>query len=157
LITPDELMQAAIDIARRGIEAGQSPFGCAIARDGEIITTAHNVVLATTDITAHAEITAIRRACAAVDNIFLEGTIVASTCEPCPMCAAALHWSRAETVYYGASIADAAQVGFSEMLLPAAEVAKSGGNRTRLVGGVLREECQTLFDEWGERDDRQHY
>ena len=104
---PSELMRLAIEKCRQGIAAGQSPFGCAIARDGKLLSCSHNTVVLTTDITAHAEVNAIREACRAVGDIFLDGAIVATTCEPCPMCMAALHWARVDTVYYGATIADA--------------------------------------------------
>ena len=143
-----ELMQLAIDKCRQGLAAGQSPFGCAIARDGQVLSCSHNTVVLTTDITAHAEVNAIREACRAVGNIFLEGAIVATTCEPCPMCMAALHWARVDTVYYGASIADADVAGFNELQLPAAELLRLGGSRLKLVPGILPEECKRLFAEW---------
>ena len=116
----DQLMEHAIAAARRGISAGQSPFGCAVARDGQLLVATHNTVLASTDITAHAEVNAVREACRLTDKIFLDDCLIASTCEPCPMCASALHWSRVPEVYYGATIADAATAGFNELQVPAA-------------------------------------
>src|ERR1043165_3173556 len=104
---PSDLMRLAIEKCRQGLALGQSPFGCAIARDGELLACSHNTVVLTTDITAHAEVNALREACHKIGDIFLDGAIVATTCEPCPMCMAALHWARVETVYYGATIADA--------------------------------------------------
>ena len=145
---PEELMRIAIDRARAGIAAGQSPFGCAIASPETLIAASHNCVLATTDITAHAEVVALREACAAADRILLDGAIAATTCEPCPMCTSALHWARVETVYYGATIADAKAAGFNELTLSAAELLERGGSRVRLVPGVLADECRALFDEW---------
>ncbi|MBW3596761.1 MAG: nucleoside deaminase [Planctomycetes bacterium] len=141
-------MRAAIGKAREGVAAGQTPFGCAIARDGQVIAAAHNCVLATVDITAHAEINALREGCREVGGIFLEGAIVATTCEPCPMCMAALHWARVEEVYYGATIADAAASGFNELTLSAAELLRQGRSPVRLIDGILRDECRDLFDEW---------
>lgn len=148
MIPPERLMQLAIDKCRAGIAAGQSPFGCAIACGEEILAVAHNMVLQTTDITAHAEITAIREACRTAGNILLESAVVATTCEPCPMCMAALHWARVETVYYGASIADAQAAGFNELQFPAAELLRLGNSRVKLVPGVLVDECRRLFQEW---------
>ena len=130
-------MQLAIDKCRQGLAAGQSPFGCAIARGDELLSASHNTVVLTTDITAHAEVNAVREACRHTGNILLEGAIVATTCEPCPMCMAALHWARVDTVYYGASIADAADVGFNELQLPAAELFRLGGSKLKLIPGVL--------------------
>jgi len=147
-ITPEGLMEVAIAKAREGVAAGQTPFGCAIAREGRVIASAHNRVLATTDITAHAEVNALREGCRAARNIFLEGAMVATTCEPCPMCMAALHWARVETVYYGATIADAAASGFNELTLSAAELLRQGRSPVKLIGDTLRDECGVLFEEW---------
>ena len=108
---PAALMQLAIDKCREGLAKGQSPFGCAIAQGDRVIAAAHNTVVLTTDITAHAEVNAIRQGCRAIDEIFLDEAIVATTCEPCPMCMAALHWARVQTVYFGATIADADEAG----------------------------------------------
>jgi tRNA(Arg) A34 adenosine deaminase TadA len=143
-------MRLAIAAARRGIAKGQSPFGCAISLNGTVIAAAHNVVLLTTDCTAHAEINALREACRAVGDIHLAGADVATTCEPCPMCMAALHWARVNTVYYGATIADAAAGGFNELHLPAADVVRIGKSHVRLVPGVLADECAALFREWAQ-------
>lgn len=154
---PEELMRLAIAKTREGIAAGQTPFGCAIAREGQVIAAAHNRVFATTDITAHAEMNAIRDGCRTLNRIFLEGATVATTCEPCPMCMAALHWARVAQVYYGATIADAADAGFNELTLPAAELLRAGNSRVELMDGVLRDECKTLFDEWRQSPQSQPY
>ena len=144
----EALMRQAVAAARRGIQQGQSPFGCAISLDGTVIAVEHNRVFASTDITAHAEITAIREACSKVGRIHLLGAIVASTCEPCPMCMAALHWARVARVYYGATIDDATAVGFNELKVPAAELLRVGGSSLEIIGGILPDECRTLFAEW---------
>lgn len=146
--TPEELMRIAIGAARTGVASGQSPFGCAISLNGSVVAAAHNVVRLTTDVTAHAEITALREACRVVGDVHLMGAIVATTCEPCPMCMAALHWARVDTVYYGATIADAAAGGFNELHLPAADVLRLGKSDVRLVPGILAQECAALFKEW---------
>ena len=147
-MTPTDLMSLAIEKARAGIAAGQSPFGCAIARSGELLSCSHNSVVLTTDITAHAEVNAIREACQVAGDIFLTGAVVATTCEPCPMCMAALHWARVDTVYYGATIADADKAGFNELQLPARELLRLGLSELKLVPLVLQDECKQLFDEW---------
>jgi tRNA(Arg) A34 adenosine deaminase TadA len=154
---PAELMQLAIDKCHHGLAAGQSPFGCAIARDGELLSCSHNTVVLTTDITAHAEVNAIREACREAGNIHLEGAIVATTCEPCPMCMAALHWARVDTVYYGATIADAAAAGFNELQLPAAELLRIGGSQLKLIPGVLEQECKELFTKWHTNPQKKAY
>jgi tRNA(Arg) A34 adenosine deaminase TadA len=154
---PAELMRLAVEKTRQGIAKGQSPFGCAIARDGHLLSCSHNTVVLTTDITAHAEVNAIREACRAVGDIFLEGAIVATTCEPCPMCMAALHWARVDTVYYGATIADADAAGFNELQLPAQELLELGKSGVKLVPALLRPECRALFEEWKENPQRTVY
>jgi guanine deaminase len=154
---PHALMQLAIEKCRQGIAAGQSPFGCAIARKGEVISCSHNTVVLTTDITAHAEVNAIREACRNIGSIFLDGSVVATTCEPCPMCMSALHWARVDTVYYGATIEDADSAGFNELQLPAAELLKIGKSTVRLVPQVLPAECKKLFQEWKDNPKRVVY
>jgi guanine deaminase len=154
---PSNLMRLAIEKCRQGIQAGQSPFGCAIARDDRVLSCSHNTVVLTTDITAHAEVNAIREACKAVGDIFLDGSIVATTCEPCPMCMSALHWARVDTVYYGATIADADEAGFNELQLPAAELLRMGQSTIKLVPQVLPAECKQLFAEWKANPARRVY
>ncbi len=148
MISPTDLMQLAIAKCREGMAAGNSPFGCAIAKDGQVVSVAHNVVLTTTDITAHAEVNALRIACKAVNDIFLEGAIVATTCEPCPMCMSALHWARVQTVYFGATVQDAMDTGFNELQIAAEKIASLGGSKVKLVPGLLTPECQQLFRDW---------
>lgn len=150
-MSPDELMRHAIAAAERGVDQNQSPFGCAIARDGDLIVACHNVVWQTTDITAHAEVTAIREACRKLEQILLTDCVVATTCEPCPMCTAALHWARVSTVYYGATIADAAAAGFNELKVDAEHLLREGSSSVALHAGTLAEECRTLFSRWSER------
>ena len=157
IIVPEQLMQAAIDIARLGISQGQSPFGCAILLDGQVIACRHNTVLAAPDVTAHAEINALRVACHETQQVHLPEAIVATTCEPCPMCMAALHWARVKIVYFGASIADAAEAGFNELQVSAHELLRGGGSEVKLEGGLLRDECRQLFTLWHQQPEHQCY
>jgi len=157
MIEPAELMQLAIETCREGIAAGQSPFGCAIALGDQVLVRAHNTVVMTTDVTAHAEVNALRAGCLAADAILLPEAIVATTCEPCPMCMAALHWARVGTVYYGATIADAEAAGFNELRLPAADLLRLGGSQVKLVSGILANECRQLFTDWQANPNKQVY
>ena len=146
------LMQLALDTASEGIRAGQTPFGCAIRLgDGQIVAK-HNTVFESKDITAHAEVNAIREANRVSGEMHLTGAIVATTCEPCPMCMAALHWARVREVYFGATIADAADAGFNEIDLAAADVVKAGGNKVILQGGVMHSECREQMQSWAKSD-----
>lgn len=154
---PAELMQLAIDKARLGIAGGQSPFGCAIAAHDRLLAVEHNLVLATTDITAHAEINALRAACKTSGDVHLRGSVVATTCEPCPMCLAALHWAQVDVVYFGATIADATRAGFNELRISAADMVRLGGSPLRLVPDLLADECRALFDDWLARPGHRAY
>ncbi|HWB09588.1 MAG TPA: nucleoside deaminase [Pirellulales bacterium] len=150
-IEPADLMRLAIEKCRTGIAQGESPFGCAIAVGDRVVAVSHNIVLSTTDITAHAEVTALRAACRAEQRIHLPDAIVATTCEPCPMCTAALHWAQAAKVYYGATIDDATAAGFNEMRLGSLEMVRLSNSPLELVAGFLADECRALFDEWKRR------
>ncbi|HET9785336.1 MAG TPA: nucleoside deaminase [Terriglobales bacterium] len=141
-------MQAAIAAARRGIAAGQTPFGTVIVSAGQVVAAGHNQVWASTDPTAHAEVTVIRMACQARSSITLAGCTLYSSCEPCPMCMAAIHWARLDRVVYGAAIADAAAAGFHELHLPAAELLTRGGSPVLWTPGCLAAECRQLFAAW---------
>jgi guanine deaminase len=145
----ENLMTEAIAACERGIEAGQSPFGAAIAkRSGELIFAAHNKVRLTCDPSAHAEITCIRGACEKLGTIDLSGCIMATTCEPCPMCAAAIHWARLDAVYFGATIADAEEAGFNELAFPCKRLYTEGGSNVEVTTDVCRNDCRNLFVLW---------
>jgi guanine deaminase len=148
-MTDDEAaMRLAVDIARQGIAAGQSPFGSAIVRGGHVLALAHNTVWRDHDPTAHAEVNAIRQATTAAGVIDLRGATLYTTCEPCPMCLAAIHWAKIDRVVYGADIADATAAGFGELQMPAAELARRAGSPVIVEQGSLRDECRELFRLW---------
>jgi guanine deaminase len=145
---PEELMRLAIEKTREGFKTGNSPFGCAIEQGGKVIATAHNTVLTTIDSTAHAEVNAIRVGCKHIGKWHLEGSIVATTCEPCPMCMSALHWAQVDTVYFGATVQDATDAGFNELYIDAQQILTMGRSKVKLIGGVLADECKQLFHDW---------
>jgi tRNA(Arg) A34 adenosine deaminase TadA len=144
-MTEADFMKLAIAKTEEGIAAGQSPFGAIIVKDGEVIALTHNTVWQTTDPTAHAEVNCIRSAATALATIDLKGCTMYSTCEPCPMCLSAIHWSKIDRVVFGATIADATEAGFSELHIDAAKVAELGRSPLKVEGGLLREECAALF------------
>jgi guanine deaminase len=148
---PDrDFMERAIAKAREGIAAGQSPFGAIIVRQGEVVAATHNTVWRTCDPTAHAEVNCIRAAATALGVIDLSGCEMYSTCEPCPMCLAAIHWSKIDRVVFGANIADAAGAGFKELYVDARVLAEMGRSPLQVESGLLREECARLFADWRE-------
>jgi len=150
-------MRRAIAVADEGLQAGQTPFGACVVRDGRVVAAAHNAVWARTDITAHAEIVAIRRACEVLRTIDLSGCDVYSTCEPCPMCFAACHWARIRRIVFGTRIADAEAAGFHEMPIGNDRMKALGGSEVAIVPDVLRDECAALFTRWADRRDRRAY
>jgi tRNA(Arg) A34 adenosine deaminase TadA len=141
-------MRMAIEMARAGIDADQSPFGACIVRDRQVIACEHNLVWRTTDSTAHAEITAIRSACRTVQDVKLTGATIYSTTEPCPMCFAAIHWAGIARIVYGASIAGAARAGFGELTISNVDMKRLGGSDVEVIPAILAPEAAVLFNEW---------
>jgi tRNA(Arg) A34 adenosine deaminase TadA len=153
-----ELMRKAIELCKKGIAAGDSPFGAVIARNtGEVVFAAHNTVRSSCDSTAHAEINAIRGACAKLGTANLAGHLIATTCEPCPMCAVAIHWARLDALVYGAGIADAKNAGFNELQIPCEVFYREGASRLRIYPHVLSDECTELFELWSQGPDPRPY
>ena len=150
-------MRLAFGKARQGVAARQSPFGACIARSGEVVSCEHNVVWQTTDITAHAEVHAIREACRKLHTIDLSGCVIYSTCEPCPMCFSACHWARISKIVYGASIQDAHASGFHELQIANAHLKELGGSPVEITGDFLREEAIALFRFFDQQPDKRLY
>ncbi|MEA3288719.1 MAG: nucleoside deaminase [Campylobacterota bacterium] len=141
-------MQEAVKAAKEGIKKGQTPFGTVIVKDNKIIVSAHNQVWQDTDITAHAEINAIRKCCKEIEDIDLSDCEIYTTCEPCPMCFSAIHWGRFKRIIYGASIEDAKDAGFNELDIPNRQMKELGGSGVSLTSNVLAKECKELFALW---------
>ncbi len=146
---PDpNLMRQAIALAAENVSSGRGgPFGALIARGGEIVATGVNLVTATNDPTAHAEITAIRRAAAELNSFSLDGCQMYSSCEPCPMCLAAAYWARLDAVFFGASSSDAARVGFDDSMIYG-EMSRPILQRSLPMQQLLADEAWSPFASW---------
>lgn len=144
----NKFMRLAIKKAKEGASKGQSPFGACIVKKGKVIVSAHNIVWKTTDITAHAEVTAIREACKKLKTIDLSGCEIYTTTEPCPMCFSAIHWAKIKKLYSGTKIKDAKKAGFNELTVSNREMKKIGGSKVKIVEDFLKEECQEVFTDW---------
>ena len=145
------MMKRALEAAEQGVAAGESPFGAVIARDdGTVVVAAYNTVRSKQDATAHAEINAIREACRKLGAIDLTGHVIVTTCEPCPMCATAIHWARLDAVIYGAVIGDARNAGFNELPIPCEVLYREGGSRVRVHAGLMQDKCRALFTRWAQ-------
>jgi guanine deaminase len=111
-------MARAIDLAIENVRSRRGgPFGAVVVKDGKIIAEAANGVTTANDPTAHAEVLAIRAACAKLGLFELRGCELYTSCEPCPMCLGAIYWARPDRVYFGGSAADASRVGFDDSLI----------------------------------------
>ena len=111
-------MQRAIELSREKMRAGAGgPFGATIVREGEIIAEGWNRVTSDNDPTAHAEMVAIREACRRLGTFDLSGCEIHTSCEPCPMCLAAIYWARIDAVHYANTREDAAAIGFDDSLI----------------------------------------
>jgi guanine deaminase len=141
-------MQQAIALATESVESGRGgPFGAVIVRDGEVIATGSNLVTANNDPTAHAEVVAIRNACAKLGDFVLKGCEIYTSCEPCPMCLAAIYWARLDGIYYGSTAADAAEAGFDDAFLYR-EVALPLAERSIPTINLLRDQAISSFNAW---------
>lgn len=144
----NRFMRTALREARRGLRAEEGgPFGAVIVKNDEIIARGHNRVVATHDPTAHAEIVAIRRASRRLERFHLEDCQLYTTCEPCPMCLAAILWAGIPRVYFGCTRDDAAALGFSDREIYEVLSGRASRPGFRLVP-LEREACLTAFAEW---------
>lgn len=132
------------------------PFGAVIVKGGAIVGRGHNEVTSTNDPTAHAEIVAIRRACARLGDFQLLGCEVYATCEPCPMCLGALYWARPSKIYFASTREDAAQIGFDDRSIYD-ELALAIPRRSMPMVQMLRDEAQSLFETWQQKSDKIEY
>jgi tRNA(Arg) A34 adenosine deaminase TadA len=152
-----DFMKLTIEKARQGVDEGQSPFGACIVKDGRVVVCEHNVVWATMDITAHAEVHAIRQACKKLGTIDLSGCEIYASCEPCPMCFSAIHWAKISRIVYGARIADARDSGFHELEISTLSMKEMGRSSIELVADVCRKEAAELFQYWLKKNGSKKY
>jgi tRNA(Arg) A34 adenosine deaminase TadA len=152
----DAFLRRAIELSRERMEAGHGgPFGALVTRGSEVIAEGWNQVLANNDPTAHAEIMAIRAACERLGGFHLDGCVLYTSCEPCPMCLGATIWARVGHVYYAAGRADAA-AGFADEWMYEEMAAPLSVRRLPLVQR-LRTEALTAFEAWRAKADRVEY
>ncbi|HXC96582.1 MAG TPA: nucleoside deaminase [Edaphobacter sp.] len=150
-------MEKAIALATENVKSGRGgPFGAVIVRGGDIIASGTNLVTATNDPTAHGEIVAIRNACVALKTFQLHGCEIYSSCEPCPMCLAAIYWARCDAIFYGGRASDAAAAGFDDAFLYE-EMKRPIDQRSIPAVNLLREKAISSFDAWRTRVGRIDY
>lgn len=154
---PKQLMREAIRLSREGMTNGDGgPFGAVVVKDGKIVGRGWNRVLTKNDPTAHAEVEAIRDACASLKNFDLSGAEIYTSCEPCPMCLAAIYWARIGKIHYGNTRADAADIEFDDNRIYE-EIPKKLEDRDIPMHSFLRDEAQAVFQEWKNKTDKTRY
>jgi tRNA(Arg) A34 adenosine deaminase TadA len=152
-----KFMLRAIELSRQNMQAGAGgPFGAVIVKDGQIIGEGWNQVTSSNDPTAHAEVTAIRDACKKAKNFSLDGAEIYTSCEPCPMCLAAIYWARIGKIFYGNTRKDAADIQFDDDFLYQ-EIPKDIKDRTVPMVQCGHQEALSVFTEWQEKTDKVPY
>lgn len=149
-------MRKAIALSKENVANGGGPFGAVIACDGEIIATGVNRVTSNHDATAHAEVSAIRNACAKLGTHDLSGCEIYSSCEPCPMCLGAIYWAHLDRLYYGNDKHDAANIGFDDSFIYD-ELDLKPEQRRLASSRLLSEEALAAFRLWEEKPDKIEY
>jgi len=150
-------MAEAAKVSREKMNAGfGGPFGAVVVRDGKIIGTGFNKVTTDNDPTAHAEVVAIRDACANIGDFNLSGAVIYTSCEPCPMCLSSIFWARLDKIYYANTRWDAAKIGFDDAELYD-EVAKDIEDRKIPMIHMVDEDAALAFEEWDKKEDKVRY
>ena len=150
-------LKKAIEIARIKSSSGEfGPFGAIIVKDGSIVGQGWNQVVENQDPTAHAEITAIRNACQNLNTNELENCTIYSSCEPCPMCFAAIMWARIDRIVFSSSGEDAAEIGFDYKYI-LQEIRKDWDKRKISYQRIKTEEAKEVFQNWKNNPDKKKY
>ncbi len=150
-------LREAIRLAMENVGSGRGgPFGAVVVRDATIVGRGTNLVTSTNDPTAHAEVVAIRQACSAASSFSLEDCEIYSSCQPCPMCLAAIFWARLSRIHFAATCQDAAAAGFDDRLFYD-ELAKEPDSRLIPMHQSLRDEALPVFAAWRKSADRVQY
>ncbi len=150
-------MREAVSLGRIGMaQAGGGPFGAVVVCDGEIVGRGHNQVTTLLDPTAHAEVMAIRNACHSLGRFDLKGCELYTSCEPCPMCLAAIYWARLDRVFYACTRHDAAEIGFDDDFIYE-QLPLEIAARSLPMKQIEREHSLALFREWKEKPDKVPY
>lgn len=148
-----EAVKLSQDMMRQNIGG---PFGAVIARDGAVIARGWNKVTSDNDPTAHAEVIAIRNACTELGTFDLSGCDIYTSCEPCPMCLAAIYWARLDNIYYANTRDDAAAIGFDDEFLYR-EVATPIAERSKPMVKIQSDQAAAVFAEWMNKTDKTQY
>jgi guanine deaminase len=152
-----DYMHQAVQLMRKAgvVDKTGGPFGAVIVRDGKVLAATGNSVMRDHDPSAHAEVNAIRIACHAVANPHIEGAVLYSSCEPCPMCYATAYWARVGKIFYAASWDDYADL-FDDAN-QSQDMTKPYPQRTVALEQIGREDAQKVWQEFRKMPDRARY
>jgi tRNA(Arg) A34 adenosine deaminase TadA len=152
-----DFLKEAIRLAEvHSLRGAAGPFGAVVARKGKIVGVGWNRVVEEGDPTAHAEVLAIRDAAARLGTHVLEDCTIYCSCEPCPMCLAAIYWARIPRVVFASPGEDAAEAGFDDTLI-ARELSLDWKDRRLESSQSLREEAREVLRRWKENPNRAEY
>ena len=154
--TDRKFMRQAIDLSIENVHNGGGPFGAVIVRNGEVVATGVNNVVPHCDPTAHAEVSAIRKACQRVGDFKLDGCTIYTSCEPCPMCLSAIYWAGIERIFYGNTKQDAEDINFSDKFIYD-ELALPMTKRRVPAVNIMRDEALEAFRDWQNKSDKVEY
>lgn len=144
----NEFMEEAIRLSIENVTSGKGgPFGAVIVKDGKIIARGANGVTSNNDPTAHAEVVAIRNACATLGTFQLDGCEIYTSCEPCPMCLGAIYWARPDKMYFANTKKDAADINFDDQFIYE-ELELPYLNRKLQTEQIMRDEALEAFKLW---------
>ncbi len=149
-------LRKAFRLAEKNIDKGGGPFGAVIVKDGAVIASGVNSVTCNNDPTAHAEIVAIRKAAKKLQSFDLSSCEIYSSCEPCPMCLAAIYWARIDAVYYGSTKNDAQAIGFDDSFIYE-ELKLDNADRKIKMQQYLSDEALAAFTAWDNKTDKEVY
>ena len=155
--THKELIEETIEMAAANVHAGTGgPFAALIVKDGRVVGRGVNRVTSVNDPTAHAEVMAIRDACTNLNTYKLDGAVIYTSCEPCPMCLSAIYWARIGLIYYAAEHTDAARAGFDDSFIYQ-EVRRSPRDRSVRAEQIDCQHAFRPFQDWIELDGKIEY
>ncbi len=153
----NEFMRRAIELSKTNVVSlNGGPFGAVIVKDNVIIGEGWNKVTTNNDPTAHAEVEAIRQACAQLKTFSLIDCEIYTSCEPCPMCLSAIYWAHISKIYYANTKTDAASIKFDDDFIYQ-EIPKPLNQRKIPMESLLRDEALTVFKIWSTKTDKISY
>ena len=159
VLTPQDQkwMEEAVRLSAESIHKGGGPFGAVIVKDGKVIAARSNSVTLDNDPTAHAEVNCIREACSKLGTYDLSGSVIYTSCEPCPMCLGAIYWAHIDRIYYANNRKDAGRIGFDDDFIYRELEVKTMADRHTPIIHLPLDSALQVFRDWDEKKDKTEY